>query len=209
MIAVAAGLGYLIGSVPSAAWIARLSGIDLRQDGSQNPGANNARALGGVRLGATVLLVEIVKGVAAVAGGATLAGSGGATAAGIGALAGNVYNVWYHFAGGQGLGITAGILLGAWPTWLPVVLVVIAGVTALTRSTAKAALCALTAIALGAVAQSAVDLPAAWGVDDPLVRVLAAGLIVFIAPKQIRKLRVSDHPTAIGLDDESHRPVVD
>lgn len=209
MIAIAVGLGYLVGSIPSAAWIARAAGIDLRNQGSQNPGANNARALGGFRLAATVLLVEIAKGAAAVSIGSVVAGSTGASLAGIGALAGNIYNVWYRFDGGQGLGITAGILLAGWPVWFPIVLIVIAGVTAVTRSTAKAAIAALASILLGAGIESIVEIPAAWGVGHPDVLFLAAGLIVLIAPKQIEKLRVSQDPTVAGLDDEGHRPVVD
>lgn len=208
MIALAALAGYLLGSLPTADWIARSVGLDLRREGSGNPGANNARSLGGMRLAMAILIVEISKGAAAVLGGGMIAGSTGAAIGGLAALAGNVYNVWYRFEGGQGLGITAGILLAAWPVWLLAVLAVIAGVTARTRRTAKAALAALATILLGAGLESRLDLPSAWGIGHPDTLILAVGLVFLIAPKQIDKLTTSDDPTLPGLDDQRHGPVV-
>lgn len=208
MIALAVLVGYLIGSLPTADWIARSVGLDLRRQGSGNPGANNARSLGGTRLAVMVLIVEISKGSAAVLVGGMVAGTVGATVGGLSALAGNVYNVWYRFEGGQGLGITAGILLAAWPVGLLAVLPVIAIVTARTGRTAKAALAALATILLGAGLEWRLDLPAAWGVRHPYTLLLGAGLVVLIAPKQIAKLATSDDPTIPGLDDQRHGPLV-
>ncbi len=62
MIALAALVGYLIGSMPTANVLAGLWGIDLRTSGSHNPGANNARRLGGPILALLVFVVEIGKG---------------------------------------------------------------------------------------------------------------------------------------------------
>lgn len=191
MIVLAAVVGYLIGSVPTAGWIGRASGIDLRSDGSRNPGANNARRLGGTRLAVAILIVEIGKGVGAVVTGVALAGSAGGVAAGLGALAGNIYNVWYRLDGGQGLGISAGILIAAWPLYFPIALVVIAVVTALTRRTAKAALAAMVALIIGAVLSFTVGFPSGWGVGDPSSGILALGMVVLITPKQLAKLRSS------------------
>ena len=55
-----------------------------------------------------VLVVEIAKGLAAVVAGMNIAGETAALAAGLGAVTGNVYNVWYRFQGGKGLGISCG-----------------------------------------------------------------------------------------------------
>ena len=76
--------GYAIGSIPTAAPIARLWGIDLRQQGSGNPGTKNALGTGGPLLAAAVLIVEAVKGYLAVWLGYSIAGDGGAIAAGMG-----------------------------------------------------------------------------------------------------------------------------
>lgn len=189
MIVLAAVVGYLVGATPTADWVGRAAGIDLRSGGSGNPGANNARRLGGTRLAAAILIVEIGKGAVAVATGIALAGSSGGVAAGIGALSGNVYNVWYRFKGGQGLGISAGILLAAWPLYFPVVLVVITIVTAVTRRTAKAALATMAALIIGAVLSFTSGYPSGWGVGDPESGVLALGMVVLITPKQVAKLR--------------------
>ncbi len=191
MILLAAVAGYVLGSIPTADWIGRVVGIDLRSDGSGNPGANNARRLGGTRLAAAILIVEICKGAAAVVAGVALAGAAGGAAAGVGALAGNVYNVWYRFTGGQGLGISAGILLAAWPLYLPVALAVIGVVTAITRRTAKAALAAMVALIIGAVISFTIGYPSGWGVGDPASGLLALGMVFLITPKQIAKLRTT------------------
>ena len=185
----AALVGYLLGSLPTAAWIASVSGIDLRSEGSGNPGANNARRLGGTRLAAAILLVEIAKGGLAVAAGVALAGPGGGAAAGLGALAGNIYNVWYRLDGGQGLGISAGILIAAWPLYFPAVLAVIDAVVFATRSSARAALTAMVALAIGAAVSFTAGYPQGWGIGNPEVGMLALGMIVLITPKQIGKLR--------------------
>jgi len=52
----AAIAGYALGSLPTAGALARMRGIDLRAEGSGNPGANNALRTGGLILAAGVLL---------------------------------------------------------------------------------------------------------------------------------------------------------
>lgn len=191
-----AGLaGYLIGSTPTAGLIARRFGVDLRSEGSGNPGANNARVLGGMRLAAAVLVVEIAKGAAAVLVGISIAGSWGGLVAGLGALAGNVANVWYRFSGGQGLGISSGILLAAWPWLLPVVVGAIAGTAYATRSSARAAIAAMVALVAGAIISVVSGFPDGWGIGDPEVAVLAIGMIAIVTPKQIGKLRSRRSPS--------------
>lgn len=189
MIALAAVGSYLLGSIPTAGWIGRMAGVDLRSGGSGNPGANNARRLGGTRLAAAILVVEIAKGAVAVIAGVAMAGSAGGVAAGLGALAGNVYNIWYGLGGGQGLGISAGILLAAWPLFFPIALGVIGVVTAITRRTAKAALAAMLVLLIGAVVSFTIGYPSGWGLGDPESGILALGMVSLITPKQVIKLR--------------------
>ncbi len=162
----AALLGYLIGSLPTANGLARLRGIDLLTGGSGNPGANNARRLGGMALFTAVLIVEVLKGILAVLVGMALAGDWGAVLAGIGAATGNVYNVWYRFRGGKGLAITLGILLAAWPTVVPVVLVVLGISAALSRSSGIGALVTLVCLFVAGLTWEQIGLGTAWGVDD-------------------------------------------
>lgn len=177
--------GYLIGSLPTANAIAGMFGIDLRSEGSGNPGANNARRLGGPGLSIAILVVEAAKGAVAVLAGDILAGSPGMAAAGLGAATGNVYNVWYRFEGGKGLGITLGVLLVAWPLALPPVIVAIAAVALITRSTGLASIGALAMLLILGLLWVPMVWPLAWGADRVSLPWLAIGLAVVIAPKHV------------------------
>jgi glycerol-3-phosphate acyltransferase PlsY len=177
-------IGYLIGSIPSAVWLGLLWGVDLRRGGSGNPGANNARRLGGPGLALLVLVVEMGKGAAAASIGLLVADETGAISAGLGAVAGNVYNVWYRFRGGKGLGITGGVLLALWPAVFPLVVVAIALASALTRSSGIGALVTQGLLVVAALAWEGVGLDNPWGVSDPsLLLLLVVGLSLLISPK--------------------------
>lgn len=186
MIALAAALGVFVGSVPTTDWLARGAGVDLRGRGSGNPGANNARRLGGYRLAVPVLVVELAKGALAVVIGSAVAGSGGAAAAGVAAVLGNVANPWFRLRGGQGLAITGGVLAAAWPAGLVLGLAVILLVVITTRSSALAALAALASLVAAAAVWELVALDAWWGLTERRL-VLTAGIVAVVAPKQIRK----------------------
>jgi glycerol-3-phosphate acyltransferase PlsY len=145
---VAALAGYLVGSIPTAELLGRLRGVDLRSAGSGNPGTANALKTSGLGLAALVLSVEAAKGLGAVWMGQWAADEAGAVAAGLGAVAGNVYNVWYRFQGGKGLGISLGVLIGLWP-WvvLPVLGVIVLGAL-ISRSSGLATLVAIASLTL-------------------------------------------------------------
>lgn len=180
-------VGYLIGSLPTASTIARLEGIDLLETGSKNPGTNNARKLGGYRLAAPILLVEIVKGIICVLIGLHLAGEVGAIVGGLGAILGNVINIWHGFRGGKGLAITAGVIIALWPAALIPIVVVIALVAALTGSTGLASLAAIT-MAIGlSFMWAALDWPNAWGLEDTaLLPYFAISVGIIVAPKHFK-----------------------
>ncbi|MCB1245817.1 MAG: glycerol-3-phosphate acyltransferase [Acidimicrobiia bacterium] len=187
MTVVAALAGYLIGSIPTANALAGMMGIDLRASGSTNPGAINARRLGGIRLAAAVLLVEGAKGALAVWVGSGIAGQSGMVAAGIGAVAGNVYNVWYRFGGGKGLGITLGVLAAAWPVGLLIALPVIAAGAAITRSSGIATIIALGVLLASALGASQLGLATPWGVIEyTTLPWLIGGLALVLLPKHVR-----------------------
>lgn len=184
MTVVALLVGYLIGSVPTAVWLGRLWGVDLRDGGSGNPGANNAMRLGGFKLALVVLAVEVVKGVSAVAVGSAIGGDPGAVAAGLGAIAGNVYNVWLGFHGGKGLGISGGVLLAVWPVMVPIALLVLVLTSALSRSSGKGTLIGLGVLIIGALTWDQLGWGDAWGVEDQrLLVVTALGISVILVRK--------------------------
>jgi glycerol-3-phosphate acyltransferase PlsY len=164
VIAVAAVVGYLFGALPTAQAIARTRGIDLRSGGSGNPGANNALRLSGPSLAASVLFVEMTKGAVATLFAAGLAGDPGVVAAGIAAAAGNVYNVFYKFRSGKGLGITAGVMLVAWPLGIPPVLGVLVAAVLITRSSGAASIIAIVGLNVFSLLWVWQSWPVAWGI---------------------------------------------
>lgn len=191
MTALAGIAGYLIGSIPTAAWLGRLWGVELRRAGSGNPGANNAMRLGGPVLGVTVLLVEVAKGLAAVRIGQALEGDLGAVIAAIAAVAGNVYNVWYRLQGGKGLAISGGVLLGTAPALLLPALAILIAVVIPTRSSGLASLAAILILDVGAFTWWLSDWPAGGGVSTgPLLLVLTLGITLVLWPKHIREAEV-------------------
>lgn len=186
MIIVAVLVGYLIGSIPSAGLLGRLWGVQLRDQGSGNPGTVNALRTAGPSLAASVLIVEAAKGYGAVWAGSLLAGETGAIAAGLAAIAGNVYNLWYRFHGGKGLGISLGILAGVWPLVLLPVLVVLVVAVIITRSSGTASLIAIAGLAVLASVWVAYEWPT-WGVaPSGQLLVLAVGMALILSWKHWR-----------------------
>lgn len=183
-------VGYLLGSLPTANGIARVWGVDLRKDGSGNPGANNARRLGGLTLASVVLAVELAKGAFAFFAGYVMAGDLGGILSGVAAVAGNVYNVWYGFSGGKGLAITGGVLLASWPVALGVLLIALAVLQVTTRSSGRATLATLMVLVVLAITWVVLGWPNAWGVSEPAGLLLLAGSIAAIlTPKHLYDAR--------------------
>jgi acyl phosphate:glycerol-3-phosphate acyltransferase len=178
---------YLWGGIPTADLIARSRDIDLRAAGSRNPGANNALRLGGKGLGAVVLVVEVFKGLLAARVGAWLAGDAGMAASSVGALAGNVFNPYYRGRGGKGLGITAGLTLGAWPTFLPAALAISAAGFIFTRRSGHATLMIAGAFLLGAALWTSNTWPTGWGLQPgPALVWLGVGVACLLVPRAVK-----------------------
>lgn len=109
-------LGYLLGSVPFGLLLTRIGGAgDLRQIGSGNIGATNVLRTGRKGLAAATLLMDLLKGAAAVGIGAWLL-DGGGPMAGVMAFIGHCYPVWLRFAGGKGVATMMGVVTALyWP----------------------------------------------------------------------------------------------
>ncbi|MFC4625797.1 glycerol-3-phosphate 1-O-acyltransferase PlsY [Daeguia caeni] len=109
-------LGYLLGSIPFGLILTRMAGLgDVRMIGSGNIGATNVLRTGSKKLAAATLILDALKGTAAVLIAARL-GPYAAIAAGLGAFLGHLFPVWLGFKGGKGVATYLGILIGlAWP----------------------------------------------------------------------------------------------
>lgn len=130
-IALAALLGYLLGSIPFGLILTRLSGAgDIRAIGSGNIGATNVLRTGKKGVALATLLLDAGKGVLAVWLAGRSGGETAALAAGAAAVLGHVWPVWLTFRGGKGvatfLGVSVAILplagLGFAVAWLGVAL---------------------------------------------------------------------------------------
>jgi glycerol-3-phosphate acyltransferase PlsY len=115
----ALALGYVLGSIPFGLLLTRLAGLgDLREIGSGNIGATNVLRTGSKPLAAATLLLDALKGTAAVLLGARW-GQDAALLAGLGAFLGHLFPVWLGFRGGKGVATYLGVLLGLyWPAAL-------------------------------------------------------------------------------------------
>jgi len=175
----AAAVGYLLGTIPSAgvvAWLATRGEINLREAGSGNPGAINAIKMLGARWGLVVLAADIAKGAVAVVLGRLIGDDPGAYAAATAAIAGHIFPVWSRFRGGKGVATSAGACLAAFPAYFPIDLIV-AGASALRSRRADIGTQVAAVIWIVAAAiWWAFDLPNLWG-PDPSVGLLLFALI--------------------------------
>lgn len=108
---------YLIGSLSSAIILCKLAGLpDPRSEGSGNPGATNVLRIGGKKLAATVLFIDVVKGVLPVTI-VSLVGFDLAwiTATAFAAFLGHLYPVFFQFKGGKGVATALGGFLALSP----------------------------------------------------------------------------------------------
>jgi acyl phosphate:glycerol-3-phosphate acyltransferase len=155
----ALAFGYLLGSIPWGLLLTRAAGLgDIRAVGSGNIGATNVLRTGNKGLAAATLVLDALKGVAALLIAETVWGEGPGLAAGFGAMLGHAFPVWLGFRGGKGVATGGGVLLAAsWWMGLAAALVWLA-VAALTRLSSAAALAACAAAPLVALAAGRTDL---------------------------------------------------
>ncbi|WP_192363725.1 glycerol-3-phosphate 1-O-acyltransferase PlsY [Mesorhizobium mediterraneum] len=107
--------GYLLGSIPFGLLITRAAGLgDVRNIGSGNIGATNVLRTGNKGLAAATLLLDALKGTAAVLIAGRFAPELGPWA-GLGAFLGHLFPVWLGFKGGKGVATYLGVLTAlAW-----------------------------------------------------------------------------------------------
>ena len=161
-------LAYLIGAVPFSYLIAHARGVDVRQVGSGNVGATNVARSAGRSFGALALLLDLAKGVSAVALGWALGTP--LWLAGL-AVIGHNWSVFLNFQGGKGVATTLGLLTAlAWPAAL-ITVGVWGGLVAATRY--------VSAGSVGALLLSPVWL-AAFGYPLGLIAMMAVLALVSV-----------------------------
>lgn len=195
---IAFAAAYLIGSTPTGYLAGRLlKGIDIREHGSKSTGATNVLRTLGKGPALAVLIIDVLKGVAAVVLARWLClwfspDAQGAAAwavclAGLGVLLGHGRSIWLNFTGGKSAATGLGVLLAmSWPVGLGAA-AVFAATLAMSRIVSLSSmLAAVTAIAL------------VCGLEQPLayrLLVIAGGLYVILRHRaNIRRLLAGVEP---------------
>lgn len=112
-------LAYLLGSIPTGYWLAKyLKGIDIREVGSGSTGATNVLRSVGKTAALIVLLVDLTKGMIAIALIPVVSQiipdawqTWLIVATGLAAIIGHSKSIWLNFQGGKSVATSLGVLL--------------------------------------------------------------------------------------------------
>ena len=196
----ALAIAYLLGSIPFGYLLVRWrTGTDVRASGSGNIGATNVLRTTGRLAGAATLVLDVVKGYAAVAiaGHLTASNQLWMSAAALAVMAGHAYPVFLRFRGGKAVATFYGAFLRLTPVPLAAVVVVFLVVAAWTRH-----------ISLGSIVAAATFPLAAWLIAQaswPVLgaAVLAAAFVIYRHRSNIQRLRKgSEHTFSLGAKRE-------
>ncbi|WP_208404167.1 glycerol-3-phosphate 1-O-acyltransferase PlsY [Sphingomonas insulae] len=186
-------LGYLLGSIPFGVLLTRFAGAgDLRTIGSGNIGATNVLRTGRKGLAAATLLLDLLKGAAAVWLADWLFPGDGMVAAAA-AFVGHCYPIWLRFKGGKGVATMMGIVLALhWPMGL-VYAAVWLGLLATVRISSVAGMAAAVSAPVGG---------ALFGRFDLVMLVLAlAAIVLWKHRENIERLANGTEPRIGGSRD--------
>jgi glycerol-3-phosphate acyltransferase PlsY len=186
-------LAYLLGSIPFGYLIVRLGGGgDVRGTGSGGTGATNVTRRAGKWAGVLTLLLDALKGAAAVLVARVALGDGPGVswwvaAAALAVVAGHVFPVWLGFRGGKGVATGLGVFLVLAPLAVLCALFVFAVIVWATR---YVSLGSITAAALIPFAVWLLGLRATDENKLPLLTAATVGgaLIIFMHRANIGRL---------------------
>lgn len=198
-------VAYLLGSLPTAYLAGRLfRGLDIRTLGSRSVGATNALRVLGAGPGLAVLLVDILKGAAAIAFARWVWSDAQdpawtpwvASLAGLVALIGHSRSIWLRFSGGKSVATGLGVVLAlAWPVALGALAVF------------ALALAALRIVSLGSILAAVTAMVLVWVLKEPTpyrLLILVGGLYVVIRHRaNIARLLAGAEPR-LGQTPASH-----
>ncbi|MEO6096150.1 MAG: glycerol-3-phosphate 1-O-acyltransferase PlsY [Fibrobacteria bacterium] len=174
-IAIAAALiaAYFLGSLPFAAWVARLHGVDITKVGSGNPGMTNVWRTLGWKPALPVVFLDAGKGTLAAWLAMHLTHSmNWALAAGLMAVLGHSFTVFAFFKGGKGVLTGFGVFLYFTP------LSALAGLIAWSAVVAKTRYVSLGSITAAIVMPLGISLEAYYRKDGGLYPVLSVAILV-------------------------------
>lgn len=204
--ALMAGVAYLFGSLPSGYWTGKLlKGIDIREHGSKSTGATNVLRTLGKGPAIAVLLIDVLKGAAAILFARwfyTIPAVVSAipptlslqtwlpwlvTLAALMAVVGHSRSVWIGFTGGKSAATGLGVLLAmAWQVGVGILLVFVL-VLAISRI-----------VSLGSMAAVVAAIALMWAFHQPLayqlVTIVGGLFVIWRHQANIQRLLAGTEP---------------
>ena len=189
-------LSYLVGSIPTAIIAGKLlKKIDIRDHGSGNAGATNVLRVLGWKAALVVLLIDMLKGYAAVTWIVTIIPDVHnidtkaiyQIMAGASAICGHIWTIFAGFKGGKGVGTAAGVFFGLQPVPVFICLLVFIGIVSRTKYVSLGSM-------IGALLLPTILLVQYFFLDKPvpithiIIAILLALLIVIMHRENIRRL---------------------
>lgn len=187
-------IAYMIGSIPTAVWVSKaFFGIDIREYGSGNAGATNTFRVLGSKWGTFVMVIDVLKGVAATSLYILLPyymnmdnmwdRTNFMVGLGLAAVLGHIFPIWANFRGGKGVATLFGMILAIQPVVAVLCVGIFLLVLYLTRFVSLSSILASVAFA--------VFILVIFNEKEPLYRAFAiavALLVVLTHQKNITRL---------------------
>jgi glycerol-3-phosphate acyltransferase PlsY len=196
-------IAYLLGSIPFGYLIVRATqGADIRQTGSGGTGATNVSRRAGKPAGAITLVLDALKGAAAVLIAKALMGlpifqaatfdvgaNGywGVAAAGVVVIIGHMFPVWLGFRGGKGVATAIGVFLVLAPTALAFAGVLFTLIVLLTRYVSLGSMVGAASLPLFVLLENYLR-PSAQFAPVITAAIVSAALIIFAHRANIGRL---------------------
>lgn len=145
-------LAYFLGAVPFGLLVARMKGVDIREEGSGNIGATNVFRVIGKGWGIFTMILDALKGFVPAFFFPMLGNVDPVYGVlfGFAAIIGHTFPVYLKFKGGKGVATSAGMLLGVAPVAIGVGLLTFILTVVISRYVSLASI--LAAVAVGITA---------------------------------------------------------
>jgi len=203
-------IAYLFGSIPFGYLIVRArQGADVRETGSGGTGATNVSRRAGKGAGVLTLVLDALKGAAAVVIAKVILGlpvlslstsvrphydstfqgeSWWVAAAAIAVIVGHIFPIWLRFRGGKGVATGVGVFLMLSPFAVALAAVIFALVVWRTRYVSLGSILGAAAIPLFVLVQQSFIGPVESLAPMMCAAIAGAALIVFAHRENIRRL---------------------
>lgn len=188
-------IAYFIGNISPSIILGKLSGVDIKKEGSGNAGTTNALRVLGKKAAVITLIIDIGKGALAVFLGMHLGNYTIGTACALAVFCGHIWPCLYHFKGGKGVATAFGALLAV--NWCIAILAL--GIVAV-------GLAATQRMSVGSIL-GAVTFPVICWLFEPgfiYIGSLMALIILLKHSANIKRLIKGEEPKMFGKKEENH-----